>query len=70
MNNRIIVTFDKSQEDIPVLMTFRENYFSYLSNNPSINVINTITGDEANRIWNMLTKAGGENEWYTDFYTT
>lgn len=62
MNNRIIVTFDKSQEDIPVLMTFRENYFSYLSNNPSINVINTITGDEANRIWNMLTKAGEQNE--------
>ena len=59
MNNRIIVTFDTSQEGIPVLMTFRENYFSYLSNNPSINVINTITGDEANRIWNMLTKAGG-----------
>ena len=62
MNNRIIVTFDTSQEDIPVLMTFRENYFTYLSNNPSLNVINTITGDEANRIWNMLTKAGGENE--------
>ena len=62
MNNRIIVTFDTSQEDIPVLMTFRENYFTYLSNNPSINVINTITGDEANRIWNMLTKAGEQNE--------
>ena len=62
MNNRIIVTFDTSQEDIPVLMTFRENYFTYLSNNPSLNVINTITGDEANRIWNMLTKAGEQNE--------
>ena len=43
MSDRIIVTFDKSQEDIPVLMSFRENSFMYFSNSPSITVINTIT---------------------------
>ena len=61
MSNRIIVTFDKSQ-DIPVLMSFRENSFMYFSNSPAITLINTITGDEAIEIWNRLTKAGGEND--------
>ena len=62
MSDKIIVTFNKSQEDIPVLMSFRENSFAYLSNSPSITVINTITGNEAIEIWNMLTKAGGKND--------
>ena len=62
MSDRIIVTFDKSQEDIPVLMSFRENSFVYLSNSPAITVINTITGNEAIDTWNRLTKAGEENE--------
>ena len=63
MSDRIIVTFDKSQEDIPVLMSLRENSFLYLGNSSAITVINTITGDEAIEIWNRLTKAGGENEY-------
>ena len=46
MSDRIIVTFNKSQEDIPVLMSFRENTFVYLSNIPAITVINTIKGNE------------------------
>lgn len=62
MSDRIIVTFDKSQEDIPVLMSFRENSFMYLSNSPAITVINTITGNEAIEIWNRLTKAGVKND--------
>ena len=62
MSDRIIVTFDKSQEDIPVLMSFRENSFVYLSNSPAITVINTITGNEAIEIWNRLTKAGVKND--------
>ena len=61
MSDRIIVTFDKSQEDIPVLMSFRENSFVYL-NSPAITVINTITGNEAIDIWNRLTKAGVKND--------
>ena len=62
MSDRIIVTFDKSQEDIPVLMSFRENPFVYFSNSPAITVINTITGNEAIEIWNRLTKAGVKND--------
>lgn len=57
MSGRIYVTFDKSQEDIPVLMTFQENdSFAYLGMKPSITVLSTMTGDEAIDIWNKLTK--------------
>lgn len=62
MSDRIIVTFDKSQEDIPVLMSFRENLFVYFSNSPAITVINTITGKEAIEIWNSLTKEVVKND--------
>ena len=62
MSDRIIVTFDKSQEDIPVLMTFRENSFLYFNNSPAIKLINTITGNEAIDIWNRLTKSGVKND--------
>ena len=49
--NKIIVTFDKSQEDIPTLVV-AEDGWSYLS--PSIVVKNVITGDRAVRIWEEL----------------
>ena len=62
MSDRIIVTFDKSQEGIPVLTSFRENSFLYLSNSPAITVINTITGNEAIETWNRLTKACVKND--------
>lgn len=54
MNERLIITFDKSQEDVPVLMIFRENQFAYLNNTPMISVVNTITGNRAVEIWNEL----------------
>lgn len=60
--NKIIVTFDKSQEDIPTLVIAEEGW-SYL--NPSIVVKNVITGDKAIQIWTELkgmNKRGGENE--------
>lgn len=49
--NKLIVTFDKSQEDIPTLVVAEEG-FAYLS--PSIVVKNVITGDRAVQIWNEL----------------
>ena len=49
--NKIIVTFDKSQEDIPTLVVAEEGW-SYLS--PSIVVKNVITGDRAVQIWKEL----------------
>ena len=54
MSDRIIVTFDKSQEDIPVLTTFIENQFSMFGSGPSVTITNVITGDEAVDIWNRL----------------
>lgn len=49
--NKIIVTFDKSQEDIPTLVVAEEGW-NYLS--PSIVVKNVITGDRALQIWEEL----------------
>lgn len=60
--NKLIVTFDKSQEDIPTLVVAEEGW-SYL--NPSIVVKNVITGDKAISIWNELKgidKKGGYND--------
>lgn len=60
MNNRIFVIFDKSQEDIPTLMTFQENTFASITGGPNITVLNVITRDRAIDIWNELTKKKGE----------
>lgn len=63
MNNRLIVTFDKSQEDIPVLLVSQENMFgSIYGGGSSFTVLNTITGDKAVDIWNKLkNKTNKEN---------
>lgn len=53
MNDRLIVIFEKSQEDIPVLCIARESMF-YIPGSPSIKVENMITGDKAIRLWNEL----------------
>lgn len=53
MSEKLIVTYDKSQEDVPVLMVGREGYGFGL--NPSINVIKVITGDEAEQMYRNLT---------------
>ena len=54
MNNRLIITFEKSQEDIPVLIVGMENHMAYITGGPSLTVINTFTGDKAVEIWNIL----------------
>lgn len=56
MNNRIIITFDKSQEDIPVLLVGRENNMAYLTGGPSLIIDNMFTGDKATEIWDTLNK--------------
>jgi len=52
--DKYVVSFDKSNEDVPVLVVSRENYFSI--GGPSIDIVKVITGDEAVRIWDDLTK--------------
>lgn len=53
MNDRLIVTFDNSQEDIPVLVVGHEN-ISIFGSGPSFTVDNMITGNKAVEIWNNL----------------
>ncbi len=54
--DKYVVSFDKSNEDIPVLIISRENYFSI--GGPTVDIVNVITGEEAVRIWEDLTKKG------------
>ena len=62
MNNKIFITFDKSQEDIPVLTTFIENQFSMFGSGSSVTITNVITGDEAVDIWNRLNNKKKKEE--------
>lgn len=50
--NKCMVTFDKSNEDIPTLVVARESFFAFA---PGVDVIKVITGAEAVRAWNVLT---------------
>lgn len=58
MSEKLIVTYDKSQEDVPVLMVGREGYSFGL--NPSINIVKVITGDEAEQMYRNLTLKDAE----------
>lgn len=56
---KYIVTFDKSNEDIPTLIVGRESYFAL---GPGTDVVSIITGDKAIRLFNELSnKAEKEN---------
>lgn len=48
---KYIVTFDKSNEDIPTLVVSRESYFALM---PGTEIVRVITGSDAERIWNEL----------------
>ena len=52
--NKITVTFDRSQEDIPTMVVVREAY-SYMRNQNEFYIENIITGDKACEIWDILT---------------
>ncbi len=55
MLDKFTVTFDKSEEDIPVLIVAREGYGGYLSA-PTMNIKKVITGDRALQLYNELTE--------------
>lgn len=58
MSEKLIVTYDKSQEDVPVLVVGREGYgFGF---NPSISVIKVITGGKAEQMYRNLTLKDAE----------
>lgn len=63
MLNKFFITFDKSQEDIPVLIVGQDDgYYGILGNTPSIKVVNVITGDRAVKMWEELTVKAKENK--------
>lgn len=51
--SKIIVTFDKSQEDIPTLVVAEDSY-GFLNSN--IIVRNIISGEKAAKLWRELTE--------------
>lgn len=50
--NKYIVTFDKSNEDIPTLIVGKESYFAL---SPGMDIVNVITGDKAIRLFNEIS---------------
>ena len=52
--NKIIVTYDKSNEDIPTLVVGREDGYSLLGG-VSFRIEKVITGQKAEDIWEDLT---------------
>ena len=52
--NKIIVTYDKSNEDIPTLVVGREDGYSLLGGQ-SLRIDKVITGQKAEDIWEELT---------------
>lgn len=58
--NKYIVTFDKSNEDVPTLVVGRESFFALTQ---GMDIINIITGEKAIKLFNELSgKAESEGE--------
>jgi len=55
--NKVIVTYDRSNEDIPTLIIARGN-IGFL--NPGIDVIKIVTGRQAVDLWDRLTEKEGD----------
>lgn len=55
MSDKFTVSFDKSEDDIPVLIVMREGYAGIMSA-PTINIKKVITGDRALQLYNELTE--------------
>lgn len=53
MEDNIFISFDKSQDDIPVLTVFKK--YDQLLGSSTISVLNCITGDDAVDIYKKLT---------------
>ena len=55
LSDKFTVSFDKSEDDIPVLVVMREGYNGYLSA-PTMNIKKIITGDRAQQLYEELTE--------------
>ena len=61
MSDKLILTFDKSNEDIPVLIIAKEGYGGFMSA-PELHIKNIITGDRAVQIYNELLNKEENND--------
>ena len=52
MNYNYFISFDKSDQDVPVLTVFEKNGFL----EPVVKVVKVFTGDEATDLYNKLMK--------------
>ena len=59
--DKYIIRFDKSNEDVPTLIIMYESSLVYPFN-PSIDIVKIITGDDAVRIFEELTKKAKEKQ--------
>ena len=50
----LIISFDKSKEDVPTLIVARKLYL--VPFNPTVDIVKVITGDKAVRIFEELTE--------------
>lgn len=57
MTKTVTLTFEESQNNIPVVVVSRKNN-PLFSVEPSIRIERVITGEEALRVWSLIT---GEN---------
>lgn len=57
----LTLTFEKSQNDIPVIVVSTKNTFLF-STEPTIKIERVITGDEALRVWSLITGEKLEEE--------
>lgn len=57
MTKTLTLTFEKSQNDIPIIVVSKKNN-PLFSVEPSIRIERVITGEEAIFVWNLIT---GEN---------
>lgn len=55
MSDKFTVSFDKSVEELPVLVVMREGYTGIMSA-PTVNIKKIITGDRALQLYNELTE--------------
>ena len=53
MNNKLIVSYERSANDVPVLIVATET-LGFVYGSSSMNVRNVITGDDAVKAYNLL----------------
>ena len=58
MSDRLIVTFDKNDDDVPVLLVSKEIFDVMWAT--KLQVINKLTSNDAIAVYNFLTKKGAE----------